>query len=73
MLMGILIMALLAGCSMNIGGSKDPAVVQQMVMPTLGQQLIDLKKAKDFGALTDVEYEAEKTKLLASGDNVGKK
>lgn len=66
-------MALLAGCSMNIGGSKDPAVVQQMVMPTLGQQLIDLKKAKDFGAITDAEYGAEKTKLLASGDNAGNK
>ncbi|HWH70601.1 MAG TPA: SHOCT domain-containing protein, partial [Candidatus Sulfotelmatobacter sp.] len=31
---------------------------------TLGQQLVDLKKAKDTGALTDAEYEAQKTKLL---------
>lgn len=31
---------------------------------SLGQQLIDLKKAKDAGAITDVEYQAQKAKLL---------
>jgi hypothetical protein len=34
--------------------------------PTLGQQLIDLKKAKDAGAITDAEYEAQKAKLLGT-------
>lgn len=44
--------------------SQHPAVGQEMIEPTIGQQLIDLKKAKDAGAITEEEYEAEKTKLL---------
>ena len=31
---------------------------------TLGQQLIDLKKARDAGALSDDEYETQKARLL---------
>ncbi len=31
---------------------------------TLGQQLIDLQKAKEAGAITDAEYQAQKAKLL---------
>ena len=31
---------------------------------TLGQQLIDLQKARDSGAITDAEYQAQKTRLL---------
>ena len=31
---------------------------------TLGQQLIDLKKAQDAGALTEDEYQAQRKKLL---------
>ncbi len=34
--------------------------------PTTGQQLIDLQKAKDAGAITDSEYQAQKAKLLHS-------
>jgi Short C-terminal domain len=33
---------------------------------TLGQQLVDLKTAKDTGAITEAEYEAQKAKLLGS-------
>ncbi len=33
---------------------------------TLGQQLIDLQKARDTGALTDAEYQTQKAKLLES-------
>jgi hypothetical protein len=33
--------------------------------PTLGQQLIDLQKARDSGALTPAEYELQREKLLA--------
>ena len=36
---------------------------------TLGQQLLDLKKAKDAGALTDAEYQQQKTKLLGEKAN----
>lgn len=31
---------------------------------TLGQQLIDLQKARDTGAVTDAEYQSQKTRLL---------
>lgn len=50
---------LLNGCAIEIGNraaDKD----------TLGQQLVDLKKAKDSGAISDSEYEAQKSKLLGA-------
>ena len=31
---------------------------------TLGQELIDLQKAKETGAITDSEYQDQKAKLL---------
>lgn len=31
---------------------------------TLGQQLIDLQKAKDAGAITDAEYQTQKARML---------
>ena len=34
--------------------------------PTIGQQLIDLQKAKDAGVITEVEYQAQKAKLLGT-------
>jgi hypothetical protein len=48
----------------NTTSSNTHPVVQQTVPPTVGQQLIDLKKAKDSGAITEAEYEAEKAKIL---------
>ena len=44
--------------------TSNPTVVQQTVAPTLGQQLMDLKKARDAGAISEQEYETEKAKLL---------
>jgi hypothetical protein len=44
--------------------SSNPAVVQT-VAPTVGQQLLDLKKAHDAGAISDSEYQTEKAKLLS--------
>jgi uncharacterized membrane protein len=35
-------------------------------MPTVGQQLVDLQKAKDSGAISDTEYQAQKAKLIDS-------
>jgi hypothetical protein len=32
--------------------------------PTAGQQLVDLKHAKDVGAISDAEYETQKAKIL---------
>ena len=43
--------ALLTGCSWSVGSSPKTA----NVLPTTGQQLIDLQKAKDSGAITDAE------------------
>ena len=36
----------------------------QRTSPTLGQELIDLKKAQDEGAITYEEYKALKVKLV---------
>jgi hypothetical protein len=73
---GFLAMTLLTGCLvLNLGGGRKdtsnttnteqhPVVGQQTVAPTLGQQLMDLQKAKDTGAITDQEYQAQRAKLL---------
>lgn len=52
---------LLNGCIAVGTGPKS-----QNVNPTLGQQLIDLKTAKDNGAISAAEYDAQKAKLLAN-------
>ena len=51
---------LLSGCAWSIGSDKAHSVV---VRPTHGQEFIDLKKAKDQGAITEEEYEAQKKKI----------
>ena len=58
-LIGLAAATLLSGCV----AASDKSYHQD-VKPTLGQQLLDLKKAKDAGAINDAEYEAQKTKLL---------
>lgn len=50
----------LSGCVAAIG-NRD---AQDSSSGTLGQQLIDLQKAKDAGAITEAEYQAQKTRLL---------
>jgi len=55
-------MTLLTGCSWQVGGGTKSAIIQ----PTIGQQLIDLQKAKNAGAITDAEYQTQKAKLLGS-------
>jgi PBP1b-binding outer membrane lipoprotein LpoB len=60
-LAGCLAVMLLTGCSWQIGGGAKNATMQ----PTIGQQLIDLQKAKDAGIITDSEYQAQKSKILA--------
>ena len=51
----------LSGCAWQVGGDKKVTM-----QPTTGQQLMDLQKAKDSGAITDSEYQAQKAKLLGS-------
>jgi hypothetical protein len=51
----------LSGCVIAMG-NRD--LGPPRAQATIGQQLIDLKKARDAGALTDAEYEEQKEKLL---------
>ena len=54
---------LLTGClGLALGtGDKTTTVKQE---PTVGQQLVDLQKAKNSGAITEAEYENQKAKIL---------
>jgi len=54
--------AITSGCVFSIGSHRDPCPPERQ---TQGQQLIDLKKAHDEGALTDAEYESAKARVLA--------
>jgi hypothetical protein len=53
--------AVLAGCS-----STSTEVLPPTVNVSIGQQLIDLKKARDSGALSQKEYEAQVRKVIDS-------
>lgn len=54
-------MTLLTGClNLELGGGSTT----KSQTPTLGQQLTDLQKAKDSGAITEAEYQQQKAKLL---------
>ena len=60
-LCSLCILMLLTGC-LNLefgGGTKS-----EMQKPTVGQQMIDLQKAKDAGAISDAEYQSQKSKIL---------
>jgi len=54
-------LTVLTGCiGLSIGGGTTTKPVNA----TVGQQLVDLKTAKDNGAITDAEYQAQKAKIL---------
>ena len=53
-----LITCLLSGCAWSIGEHKEHG------QPTRGQELIDFKKARDQGVITEDEYQAQKKRLL---------
>ena len=53
-------MTFLPGRSWSVCSSPKTA----NVLPTTGQQLIDLQKARDAGAITEAEYQAQKAKLF---------
>ena len=56
-------MVLLSGClALQVGGGDK----KEVQTATVGQQLVDLQKAKEAGAITDAEYEVQKEKLLRS-------
>jgi hypothetical protein len=55
---------LFGGCAWSIGdGDGKPHTVS--TQPTRGQELIDLKRARDQGAITPSEYETKKEQILA--------
>jgi hypothetical protein len=59
----VLSTSLLSGClGLQLGGGSKSFTQE----PTLGQQLTDLHKAKETGALTDAEYQSQKAKLLGN-------
>ena len=58
---GTIMGLLLSGCAWSIGSDKERTAV---VQPTRGQELIDLKKAKDQGAVTEEEYQTQRKKIM---------
>ncbi len=64
-LLTTLVLCLLsAGCICSIGGGEKCPPAQQCT--TAGQELIDLKKAHDQGAITDEEYDQKKQCILSN-------
>ena len=55
----LLMVVVLGGCSITAVPHAEP------IKPTLGQQLIDLKRAREYGAITEREYQREKDQLIA--------
>lgn len=53
-------MTVMTGCSWSVGSGPKSA----NMMPTTGQQLIDLQRAKDAGAISESEYQSQKAKIL---------
>jgi putative oligomerization/nucleic acid binding protein len=63
MVIGLSALTLLSGClDLKLGGGTTT----RPQTATVGQQLLDLQKAKDAGAITDAEYQTQKAKLLAN-------
>jgi Short C-terminal domain len=55
------VVTLLAGClNLQLGGGTS----NRSQPSTVGQQLIDLQDARNKGALTEAEYQAQKAKIL---------
>jgi hypothetical protein len=48
------------GCAWSIGSDR-----KSDARPTKGQELVDLKKALDQGAISEEEYQAQKQRLLS--------
>ena len=60
-LIGLSAMTLVSGClNLKLGGGSS----SRPETPTIGQELIDLQRAKDTGAITEAEFQAERARLL---------
>jgi hypothetical protein len=58
--------AAIALCVLTACSSAKTEVMPPTVNVSIGQQLIDLKKARDSGALSQKEYEQQVRKLIDS-------
>ena len=60
-IVGVSAMTFLTGClEFHFGGGSTSTAVG----PSVGQQLVDLQKAKAVGAITDAEFQVQKAKLI---------
>ena len=62
----ILATALLAALGVSACGGGGADVKSEITTTTKGQQLMDLQKAYESGAMTKDEYERERQKVLQS-------
>lgn len=60
-------MPLLGGCAFVVGNSGKLHLSRNI---SVGQELIDLKKAVDTGAITEEEYVVMKRKLLEAMESI---
>jgi PBP1b-binding outer membrane lipoprotein LpoB len=58
--LALLSIMFLDGCVAAVG-NRSPAASDRA---TLGQQLIDLQRAKETGAITEAEFQVQKERLL---------
>jgi len=58
--------AVMAALLLSACSSATTDVLPPTVSVSIGQQLIDLKRAKDAGALSDKEYQAQVKRLIES-------
>jgi hypothetical protein len=49
------------GCAWSVGGGRAGTAMTQ---PTKGQELVDLKKARDQHAITEEEYQQQRTRIM---------
>ena len=66
---GVLLLAgavMLSGCVVALGnrGEHGEGPSKERRVPTVGQELMDLKKARDTGAMTEDEYQAARAKIV---------
>ena len=61
----ILATSLLAAFGVSACGGGGAEVKSEITTTTKGQQLLDLKKAFDAGAMTKDEYERERQRILS--------
>jgi hypothetical protein len=61
LLLAAILSGLGAGCAWSVGGGKAGTAMSQ---PTKGQELVDLKKARDQHAITEEEYQQQRNKIL---------